>query len=144
MITSFSRSFQLSPCNTVVISFPTWYMGGYQPNAQGRTLPLEGLVNHKVHLFWRGCLTLKLSLSWKTVTSFPSISTAGVSSCSPSGETGIVLRSTCSSAILAVVCGWWGWFGFLSSLGEAGERIEWRLNAQSCAINSVEEVGNLI
>jgi hypothetical protein len=27
------------------------------------TFPLGGLVNQRVHLFWRGCLTLKLSLS---------------------------------------------------------------------------------
>ena len=40
------------------ISFTTSY------ETRGRsTFPLGGLVNHKVHLFMRGCLTLKLSLS---------------------------------------------------------------------------------
>lgn len=32
------------------------------------TFPLGGLVNQRVHSFISGCLTLKLSLSWKTVT----------------------------------------------------------------------------
>lgn len=32
-------------------------------NTLFRTFPLGGLVNQRVHLFWRGCLTLKLSLS---------------------------------------------------------------------------------
>ena len=31
------------------------------------TFPLGGFVNHSVQLFWRGCLTLKFSASWKTV-----------------------------------------------------------------------------
>jgi len=48
-------------------------------------------VNHRVHLFIRGCLTLKLSLSWKTVT-------CSVSDCelsfSPAGSIGMVERST--------------------------------------------------
>jgi len=32
-----------------------------------RTFPLGGLVNHRVHVFMRGCLTLKLLGSSKTV-----------------------------------------------------------------------------
>jgi hypothetical protein len=59
-------------------------------------LPLGGLVNHRVHLCINGCLTLKLSLSWKTVIcSSPELSPLGFlfSSC-PSGEMGIVERST--------------------------------------------------
>jgi len=63
-----------------------------------QTFPLDGLVNHKVHLFMSGCLTLKLSLSWKTVIcSSPVFSPfALVISCafSASGEMGIVERST--------------------------------------------------
>lgn len=31
------------------------------------TLPLGGLVNHKVHSCIKGCLTLKFSGSWNTV-----------------------------------------------------------------------------
>lgn len=33
-----------------------------------RAFPLGGLVNQRVHSCINGCLTLKLSLSWKTVT----------------------------------------------------------------------------
>lgn len=62
-------------------------------------LPLGGFVNHRVHLFINGCLTLKLSLSWKTVIcSSPELSPLGFlfSLCPlvPSGEMGIVERST--------------------------------------------------
>lgn len=35
------------------------------------TLPLGGFVNQRVHSFIKGCLTLKLFGSWKTVTSDP-------------------------------------------------------------------------
>jgi hypothetical protein len=54
-------------------------------------------VNHKVHLFIRGCLTLKLSLSWKTVICSSSSSPLALvisSALSPHGEIGIVERST--------------------------------------------------
>ena len=53
-------------------------------------------MNHKVHLFMSGCLTLKLSLSWKTVICSSSLSPFLVlsSALSPSGEIGIVERST--------------------------------------------------
>jgi hypothetical protein len=37
-------------------------------SCQYRTLPLGGLVNQRVHSFIKGCLTLKFSGSWKTVT----------------------------------------------------------------------------
>src|SRR4051812_36645361 len=62
------------------------------------TFPLGGLVNHSVHLFWRGCLTLKLSLSWKTVTGLSS-SLAATPSPLPLGEMGMVERSTCWSIL---------------------------------------------
>lgn len=66
----------------------------------GHTLPLGGLVNHNVHLFCSGCLTLKLSLSWKTVTGVPpSFASA---STPPPGETGMVERSTCLSMSVAI------------------------------------------
>ena len=56
-------------------------------------------MNHNVHLCMSGCLTLKLSLSWKTVIcSSPEVSPLGFlfSSCplDPFGEMGIVERST--------------------------------------------------
>lgn len=65
-----------------------------------KTLPLGGFVNHNVHSFIKGCLTLKLSLSWNTVIiSFEFCTSAGavdpfVTAVSPdpfsfSGEMGI-------------------------------------------------------
>jgi hypothetical protein len=53
-------------------------------------------VNHKVHLCINGCLTLKLSLSWKTVICSPSAPGLVFSFALllPSGEIGIVDRST--------------------------------------------------
>ena len=54
-------------------------------------------MNHKVHLCMSGCLTLKLSLSWKTVICSPSLSPFAFvlsSALSPFGEIGIVERST--------------------------------------------------
>ena len=54
-------------------------------------------MNQRVHLFWRGCLTLKLSLSWKTVTG---LSSDLLSAFSPLGfSTGMVVRSTCLSML---------------------------------------------
>jgi hypothetical protein len=74
-----------------------------------RTLPLGGLVNHSVHVFMRGCLTLKFSASWKTVRISLSLVVAVVSDCSlalspePSvGEMGIVSSGTCWLALGAV------------------------------------------
>lgn len=72
-----------------------------------RTLPLGGLVNHRVQVFMSGCLTLKLSASWKTVRTALSSVVALVEDLSwasdellPStGEIGIVSRGT-------------GWEGF--------------------------------
>jgi transketolase N-terminal domain/subunit len=76
-------------------------------------------VNHKVHLCMSGCLTLKLSLSWKTVIcSLSACALALPSTLSPSGEIGIVERSTgeagfafslveavaVAAAMFAVVC----------------------------------------
>ena len=83
-MTSFNKSFQLSP-----------YSVSNAINHIQLTLPLGGFVNHKVHLFCRGCFTLKLSLSWNTVTGL-SLSFASVAS-PPFGEMGIVERSTCLS-----------------------------------------------
>lgn len=60
-------------------------------------MPLGGLVNHRVHLFWSWCFTLKFSLSWKTVTTLPSASFAPSPAPSPDGEMGMVDRSTCWS-----------------------------------------------
>ena len=71
----------------------------HQFHSRGRrqTFPLGGLVNHKVHLCMRGCLTLKLSLSWNTVICSSSLSPFALvlsSALSPTGEIGIVERST--------------------------------------------------
>lgn len=62
------------------------------------TFPLGGLVNHKVHLFIKGCFTLKLSLSWKTVICSPSAAgfVFSFELPVPSGEIGMVDKSTCS------------------------------------------------
>lgn len=67
---------------------------------QKLTFPLEGFVNHSVHSCIRGCLTLKLSGSWNTVTFssesiFVVFTFSVISSVSPSaGEIGIVSRGT--------------------------------------------------
>ena len=79
-------------------------------------------MNHSVHVFMSGCLTLKFSGSWKTVRISPSFA-ALLLDCSPSaelpvGEMGIVSSGTCwllfadaaTSAIVLVfgvrVCRW--------------------------------------
>lgn len=55
-------------------------------------------MNHKVHLFINGCLTLKFSGSWKTVICSSTLSPLGFLFSSllllPSGEIGMVERST--------------------------------------------------
>lgn len=52
-------------------------------------------MNHRVHLCIKGCLTLKLSLSWKTVICSSPVSPFGFVSLSPpAGEMGMVERST--------------------------------------------------
>lgn len=60
-------------------------------------------MNHKVQLCARGCLTLKLSLSSKTVTGAPSAAGAASPEVEalfpPSGEMGIVDKSTCSDIL---------------------------------------------
>ena len=63
--------------------------------------PLGGLVNQRVHSFINGCLTLKLSLSWKTVTCsselepvFLAPSVADSPEPSLAGEMGIVSSGT--------------------------------------------------
>lgn len=68
--------------------------------SQERTFPDGGLVNHNVHSLMSGCLTLKLSLSWKTVTS-PEVSVEVPFP--PSGEIGIVDRSTCADSTAAAM-----------------------------------------
>lgn len=71
----------------------------------GLTLPEGGLVNQRVQSCARGCLTLKLSLSSKTVTGLLEEAAASVEAealLPPSGETGMVDRSTCS----AILGGW--------------------------------------
>lgn len=53
-------------------------------------------MNHKVHLCIRGCLTLKFSGSWNTVISaLPLSFVFSALEVAPSGEMGIVDRSTC-------------------------------------------------
>lgn len=55
-------------------------------------------MNQRVHLFMRGCLTLKLFLSWKTVICSSAEPFGPLFSpwlFDPSGEIGIVERSTC-------------------------------------------------
>jgi hypothetical protein len=77
------------------------------------TLPVGGLVNHKVHLFRRGCLTLKCSGLWKTVTG--PLASVELSPVEPfeaeplelplvewSGEMGMVLSGTGSEPLTAV------------------------------------------
>lgn len=67
------------------------------------TFPLGGLVNHRVQVWANGCLTLKLSGSWKTVTMSPEeAAVAPLVLSSPSGEMGIVLRSTGDCATSAM------------------------------------------
>lgn len=60
-------------------------------------------MNHSVQLCARGCFTLKLSLSSKTVTGLESVAAAASPEAEglfpPSGEIGIVDRSTCSDIL---------------------------------------------
>lgn len=67
-------------------------------------------MNHKVHSWSRGCLTLKFSGSWKTVTVSPEdVPLVESAALSPSGEMGMVSRGTgdlgieATSAIIANV-----------------------------------------
>ena len=75
------------------------------------TLPLGGLVNHSVHSFIKGCLTLKLSGSSNTVTCLspdfaaslaPSSDAILGSLFSSLGEIGIVSRGTCELGLSEV------------------------------------------
>jgi hypothetical protein len=83
------------------------------------TLPLGGLVNHSVHVFMRGCLTLKFSGSWNTVRTSPSAASLlddfSLSPDSPVGEMGIVSSGTCWSGLGAVatsaIVNMWGFYG---------------------------------
>ena len=50
-------------------SCPSFLTMPYVPRSSKHTFPEGGFVNHNVHSFMRGCLTLKLSLSCSTVTS---------------------------------------------------------------------------
>jgi len=62
-------------------------MTSFSSSAQLSPLPLGGLVNHSVHVFISGCLTLKFSGSWKTVRISPSPPELVVEDCSwPSPE----------------------------------------------------------
>lgn len=60
-------------------------------------------MNQRVQSCARGCLTLKLSLSSKTVTGLvedeAAASVEAEASLPPSGETGMVDRSTCSAIL---------------------------------------------
>lgn len=61
-------------------------------------------MNQRVQSCARGCLTLKLSLSSKTVTGLledeAAASVEAEGSLPPSGETGMVDRSTCSAILV--------------------------------------------
>ena len=87
-------------------------------------------MNHKVHLFANGCLTLKLSLSWKTVTC--SLSTFGFLFSSPTGEIGMVDRSTWaleSVAVAMFAVGFdvnWEWKGVMKLVGYMSLTVEGR------------------
>jgi hypothetical protein len=65
-------------------------------------------VNHKVQVCINGCLTLKLSASWKTVRTELGSRAASMlalmdSPLPPSGEMGIVVKSTGESATDAMI-----------------------------------------
>ena len=70
-------------------------------------------MNHRVHVFISGCLTLKLSGSWKTVISSPSLkalrmadpSDSDFSVESPSGEMGMVSSGTGEDGLGAAAAG---------------------------------------
>jgi len=66
-------------------------------------------VNHKVHLCISGCLTLKLSLSWKTVICSSVSPPLGFLFSSwpfaPSGEIGMVERSTGDEGVASLLMG---------------------------------------
>lgn len=61
-------------------------------------------MNHKVQVCIRGWMTLKLSLSWKTVifSSPPFVFFSALAEGLPPGEIGIVERSTCEFESVAV------------------------------------------
>jgi hypothetical protein len=106
-MTSFSSSFQLSPC--------ICQHGILLAGAGERTFPLGGLVNHSVHVFMSGCLTLKFSASWNTVLTSLSESAladgfVGSPAALSEGEMGIVSSGTCwlgfgAVATSVIVCG---------------------------------------
>jgi hypothetical protein len=100
-------------------------------------LPLGGLVNHSVHLCMSGCLTLKLSGLWKTVTGAPGSGLLARSSDSIplplefSGEMGIVSRGTgdwfATEVILniGIHCSEWEWMGgYVSGLWGQVQEVE--------------------
>lgn len=96
-MTSLSSSFQLSPYVVSIKVIESVVRAVC-------TLPLGGLVNHNVHMFMSGCLTLKLLGSWNTVRTSLSSAAALVdfSWLSPEGEMGIVSSGTCWSGFGAV------------------------------------------
>jgi len=64
-------------------------------------------VNHSVHVLARGCLTLKLFGSWKTVTTSPSsrltpFSLPDEPFISPVGEIGIVSKGTGEDGLITL------------------------------------------
>lgn len=75
---------------------------GSRPEGASRTFPEAGFVNHRVQSWASGCLTVKLSLSSKTVTTLSEEVAASVdveASLPPSGEMGMVDKSTCSDIL---------------------------------------------
>jgi len=74
------------------------------------TFPLGGFVNQRVHVFRRGCLTLKFSASWKTVifspfaVAFPSLNGTFVASsfetCEPFVGAGATSAIVCECSVV--------------------------------------------
>jgi hypothetical protein len=85
-------------------------------------------VNHSVHVFMRGCLTLKFSGSWKTVRTSPSAVSALLDDFSPEpsvGEIGIVSSGTCWLGFGAVATS-----AIVSMCERAVRRIQSSVDAQ--------------
>lgn len=92
--TSLRSSFQLSLCMVVRCQLIIKHQFE-EPSIKLRTLPLDGFVNHRVQVCIRGCLTLKLSASWKTVicSSSPCSLLPALEDSSPSAASPLASRS---------------------------------------------------
>lgn len=93
---------QIVPVIALSITYQSANYPGYQNRPREppiRTLPLGGLVNQRVHSCIKGCLTVKFSGSWKTVTSpfaFSSVATPGAVFSSLTGA------GACSTAAIMI------------------------------------------